>query len=154
LASALSENTFEQSHRIFKCPDLTTFFQKERKSELYPLSLKSVNNEYPHTMVIAPTGAGKTDFLIKRCTGRIFYALPFQASINAMYERIVKACPKDDVRLLHASSKLMVDLSKQIREEKILQSLPGASIKILTPYQLASVALGTKGFESTAIDLM
>ncbi|MDZ7606496.1 MAG: hypothetical protein U5K79_13115 [Cyclobacteriaceae bacterium] len=52
----------------------------------------------------------ENDFLIRRCNGRVFDTLPFQASINAMYERI-KADLQDtdaDVRLLHAASSIKV----------------------------------------------
>ncbi|MDR3611555.1 MAG: CRISPR-associated helicase Cas3' [Ignavibacteriaceae bacterium] len=152
-ASALVEKTTGQKEKIFLDPHLEYFFDPCRMNSLYPLSNIDINDNRPHTLVLAPTGAGKTDFLLKRCRKRVFYVLPFQASINAMYLRIKKACPNDDVRLLHASSKLSVSSSNQIAEEKILQSLPGASIKILTPYQLASIALGTKGYEATALDL-
>ena len=48
---------------------------------------------YKHTLVIAPTGCGKTNFVMKRCTKRIFYILPFQASINAMFLRF-----KNDIK--------------------------------------------------------
>ena len=151
-ASALVESTEEQSANIFLEPNLDFFFFGTRKNELYHLSTIDVQDERPHTLVTAPTGAGKTDFLIKRCKGRIFYTLPFQAAINAMYERIKEACPNDDVRLLHASSKVVLSKS-EVHEEKVLQSLAGASIKVLTPFQIASVVLGTKGYEATAIDL-
>lgn len=153
LASALAQRTSDYSKKIFELPHLDFYFRPERKNPLFSLSMLPVDDIRPHTLVVAPTGAGKTDFLIKRCGKRIFYTLPFQASINAMYRRIAETCPHDDIRLLHASSKI-ITLSSGTIEEKVLQSLPGAAIKILTPYQLASVVLGTHGFESTAIDLM
>ena len=101
LASALEGRLDLFSKKLFIQPDLS--YYHSRKSELYPLSLISVDDERKHTLVTAPTGAGKTDFLIRRCKGRVFYTLPFQASINAMYERI-KGDLKNtdaDVRLLH-----------------------------------------------------
>lgn len=152
-ASALIEQTEEQIKKSFQKPDLSFFFDDKRKSDLYSLSIIKTSDERPHTLVIAPTGAGKTDFLIKRCKGRIFYTLPFQASINAMYKRIKDTCPNDDIRVLHASSKLIIDKINKVYEEKLLQPLSGASIKVLTPYQIASVALGTKGYEAIALDL-
>jgi CRISPR-associated endonuclease/helicase Cas3 len=104
-------------------------------------------------LVTAPTGAGKTDFLIRRCKGRVFYTLPFQASINAMYERI-KSDLKDtnaDIRLLHASSSLKLENGRL--EEKILQRHIGASVKVLTPHQLAALVFATKGYEALIADL-
>ncbi len=76
---------------------------------------------------------------MKRCKGRVFYTLPFQASINAMYERF-KSDLKDtdaEIHLLHAASALKVE-GKQL-EEKILQRHIGASVKVLTPHQTGIV---------------
>lgn len=107
-------------------------------------------NKRPHTLVVAPTGAGKTDFLLKRCKGRIFYTLPFQASINAMWERLKATVSNKDIRLLHATSKIVVGDNI---EEKMLQPLVGSSIKVLTPHQLLSIIFGTTGFESMILDI-
>jgi len=151
LASALESKASDLVNRLFITPD--TKYYHQRKSELYPLSLISTQDGRIHTIVTASTGAGKTDFLIRRCKGRIFYTLPFQASINAMYERI-KNDLKDtnaDIRLLHASSSLKIEKSKVV--EKILQRHIGASIKILTPHQLASLVFATKGYEALIADL-
>lgn len=38
-------------------------------------------------------------------------------------------------------------------EEKILQRQIGASVKVLTPHQIASIAFGVKGYEAMALDL-
>lgn len=84
-ASALSEKTETNLEKLFVKPNLTFY---NRENDLYPLSLISTVDSRLHTIVTAPTGAGKTDFLLRRCKGRVFYTLPFQASINAMYDRI------------------------------------------------------------------
>ena len=151
LASALYKDVENISDRLFIKPDLT--YYHSRKSELYPLSLVSTDDKRKHTLVTAPTGAGKTDFLLRRCQGRVFYTLPFQASINAMYERI-KSDLKDtnaEVRMLHAASSLKI--KKNDIEEKILQRHIGASVKVLTPHQMASLVFGTKGYEAMIADL-
>jgi CRISPR-associated endonuclease/helicase Cas3 len=151
LASAMYRYSDELLKRLYVLPDLS--YYHSRKSELYPLSLLPVNDQRLHTIVTAPTGAGKTDFLIRRCKGRVFYTLPFQASINAMYERI-KEDLKDtsaDVRLLHAASSIKLDNGKV--EEKILQRHIGASVKVLTPHQMASLVFATKGYEAMIADL-
>ncbi|MBK6914070.1 MAG: CRISPR-associated endonuclease Cas3'' [Ignavibacteriales bacterium] len=64
-ASALVECTEEQSANIFLEPNLDFFFNSTRRSELYHLSTIDVQDKRLHTLVTAPTGAGKTDFLIK-----------------------------------------------------------------------------------------
>lgn len=152
-ASALLKSTEQFLKPIFKTPNLS--YYHNRKSELYPLSLKNSNSRKTHTIVTASTGAGKTDFLLRRCTGRVFYTLPFTASINAMFERIKKDTEKDneyiDIRVLHSASKLQE--KRGIRELKLIQSHFGASIKVLTPHQMACIAFGTNGYESVLLDL-
>ena len=99
--------------------------------------------------------SGKTDFLFRRCKGRIFYTLPFQASINAMYKRVAndlkETNPNLDIRVLHSASRIVVK-NKTI-EEKTLQGLIGSTIKILTPHQIASIIFGTRAFEATILDI-
>jgi len=150
LASAMESDLYKVENRLFIKPDLKFY---TRQNELFPLSLITANNERIHTIVTAPTGAGKTDFLLKRCKGRVFYTLPFQASINAMYERIKEDLKNTDceIHLLHASSTLKLE-GKNI-EEKIMQRHIGASIKVLTPHQLASLVFATKGYEALIADL-
>ncbi|MGA7719938.1 MAG: CRISPR-associated helicase Cas3' [Ignavibacteriaceae bacterium] len=151
-ASALDEKIQEHLQYIFQLPDISVF--SKRTNGLYPLSLLPASDNRYHSLVIAPTGAGKTDFLMRRCHERIFYTLPFQASINAMYERFKQQLPhQKNIRLLHASSKLMVQNNNSY-EERVLQDKIGASIKILTPHQLASLICGTRGFEALAVDIM
>jgi CRISPR-associated endonuclease/helicase Cas3 len=151
-ASALDGKVENHLPEIFKAPNLLVF--DNRSNELFPLSLVAANDKRLHTLIVAPTGAGKTDFLMRRCKRRIFYTLPFQASINAMYERFKNQLPdQKEIRLLHASSKLIVKGNNSY-EEKVLQDKVGASIKVLTPHQLASLICGTRGFEALAIDIM
>lgn len=150
-ASALNENTEKHVKSIFHCPDLSSY--GGRSNSLFPLSLISSDDSRPHTLVGAPTGAGKTDFLMRRCKGRVFYTLPFQASINAMYERFRQQLPKEtEIRVLHASSTLVIK-DRTSYEEKVLQDKVGAAVKVLTPHQLASLICGTRGFETIALDI-
>ncbi len=149
LASGIEDFTEETLLRLFVTPDLS--FYRNRAHALYPLSLKSADDPRTHTLVTAPTGAGKTDFLMRRCRGRLFYTLPFQASINAMYERF-KSDLKDtsaQIYPLHAASVLKLE----DKEERVLAHQIGASIKVLTPYQIAVIAFGLKGYEAVALDL-
>lgn len=151
MASSLIEKTECVLPKMFIRPDLS--YYNHRKNDLYPLSMVDEADKRPHTMVTAPTGAGKTDFLLRRCKGRVFYTLPFQASINAMYDRI-KADLSDtpaQVHLLHATSNLKVKEGKT--EERIMQRHIGASVKILTPNQIASIVFGIKGYEAMIVDL-
>lgn len=151
LASAMEDEPIENIlSKLFIVPDLSFY---NRQHPLYPLSNISVSDNRSHTLVTAPTGAGKTDFLLRRCKGRVFYILPFQASINAMYERIRQNLSDTDavVSLLHSTS--ILKLEDGDLEEAILQKHLGASIKILTPHQLTGLVFGIKGYEALKIDL-
>lgn len=150
MASALETYGRIPTEKLFIKPDLEYY---ERQNELYPLSLMRADSAKTHTLVTAPTGAGKTDFLLRRCRGRVFYVLPYQASINAMYERIKHNLANTDaqVHLLHAVSQLKVKDGEV--EESILQNHVGASVKVLTPHQMMSVVFGIKGYEAMAMDL-
>lgn len=149
-ASALEEKSESSLEKLFIKPDLSFY---NRTHHLYPLSFVDTSDERRNTLVTAPTGAGKTDFLLRRCKGRVFYTLPFQASINAMYDRIKGDLKNTDaqVYLLHAASSLKVR-DKGI-EESILQHHLGASVKVLTPHQMASIVFGIKGYEAMLLDL-
>ena len=152
-ASAMIDKTEGKLANLYQVPNLQFF---NRQHHLYPLSLCSTDSERPHTMVVASTGAGKTDFLFRRSRGRVFYTLPFQASINAMYFRLLKDLeetnPNLDIRVLHAASSL-IEKEDGEREDIVLQRHPGSAIKVLTPYQLAGIALGSKGFEAMIVDV-
>lgn len=154
-ASAFNDKTEDQLRFLFQKPDLSYYFEDNRKSNLYPLSLVDTTDTRQHTIVVAPTGAGKTDFLLKRCKNRIFYTLPFQASINAMWQRFKDTIPNKDIRLLHSTSEIVVkrEGGKDYVDEQILQPLAGSTVKVLTPHQLAAIVFGVKGFESVMLDV-
>ena len=159
-ASNYMHETYEEVSALHKVPDLDGYRSNEAPytaSDLYPLSQMSVESPYPHTLVTAPTGAGKTNFLLGRCRNRVFYTLPFQASINAMYKRIRTDLEthfevQADVRRLHATSRIELD-AEDFNEDADLQRHPGASVKVMTPYQMASIVFGTAGYEAMALDL-
>ncbi|WP_036879513.1 CRISPR-associated helicase/endonuclease Cas3 [Xylanibacter oryzae] len=150
MASALNDDIGSAINKLYIKPDLSFY---NRTSDLYPLSSIGIDDARKYTLVTAPTGAGKTDFLLRRCKGRVFYILPFQASINAMYDRIKSDLSETDsqIYLLHAASELKME--DGTLEERIMQRHIGASIKVLTPHQIASVVFGIKGFEAMADDL-
>jgi CRISPR-associated endonuclease/helicase Cas3 len=151
-ASALIVKTNDKLSNAFKTPNLNFF---NRQHILYPLSYMPADSPRKHSIVVACTGAGKTDYLFRRTKGRVFYTLPFQASINAMYKRVANDLEKDnpllDIRVLHASSSVVKRNGKE--EETVLQSLIGSSIKVLTPHQLAAIAFGLSGYEALILDL-
>ncbi|MCB9081596.1 MAG: CRISPR-associated helicase Cas3' [Lewinellaceae bacterium] len=162
--SAYQHNTNNKAKGLFAPPSFQAFHNRANgeKAHLYPLSQIAVEDPRPHTLVTAPTGAGKTDFLVRRCHGRFFYTLPFQASINSMYLRLKEDMPLADIRRLHAASMVALDSkqSKPATEEYLdmdehidLQQHPGATVKVMTPHQLSALVFGTPGHESIALDV-
>lgn len=162
--SGYNFNTEQELQKLFKIPNLTIFEERSKspKAHLYPLSGIDINNPKQHTLVTAPTGAGKTDFLIRRCKNRIFYTLPFQASINAMFLRFRSDLPGADIRRVHAASKVELDERSEVAannqqempvEDVDLQQHPGATIKVMTPHQLSALVFCTPGHEAIALDI-
>jgi len=150
-SSAIQGKVEERIENSFKKPNLS--FYETIRSERYPLSLIEAKSQKTHTILQAPTGSGKTNFLLRRCKGRVFYVLPYQASINAMYNRIKKDIGNNtnDIRLLHSTSRILLKNGRI--EEKFLQDKIGSSVKILTPHQIASIVFGIKGYEAMNLDI-
>lgn len=157
--SAYADEAAERAAELFSDPQAAEVYGPAGQyapSGAYPLSLRDAEaaDPRPHTLVVAPTGAGKTNFLFRRCCGRVFYTLPFQASINAMADRVrVDLGDGVDVRRLHAASGVAGPDDRDGEEDVRLQRLPGAAVKVLTPHQLAAIVFGTAGHEAVALDL-
>lgn len=155
-ASAMVNRTASELANRFHIPDTSVFTPVEHGGKLFPLSDIPVNDNRLHTLLVAPTGAGKTDFLMRRCTGRrIFYTLPFQASINAMWLRFRHKMPDTAIHLQHAASPLTLkqEAPDDFEEEYPLHGLVGSAVKVLTPHQLAAIIFGLPGFEAVMLDL-
>jgi CRISPR-associated endonuclease/helicase Cas3 len=120
-----------------------------------------------NVILSAPTGSGKTEsaFLWLRKhfeqnqTGRIFYILPFTASINAMFERLTNVIDNQKVGMLHG--KLNAYLNNYFESHQYSQNSKKEAInelkqkfkyittpiKVCTPFQLLKHLFGLKGFE-------
>lgn len=115
----------------------------------------------------APTGAGKTETALlwlkrqmeERGQGRVFYVLPFTASINAMYERLNRDFGGEALKVGMIHGKLaqyieykMTEDSSSVddRERKqIIEDFKSlvTPVKVVTPFQLLKHLFGLKGFE-------
>lgn len=143
---------------------------KLRQEDLYPHQ-----SDVPpgNTTLIAPTGSGKTQasLLWAAKTGSIragnpilFYVLPFQASINAMRERLADGLGSTKVTLQHSRAAQAIyrqllnrDYQPAVaalvaRRERSLARLHAKPVRILTPYQLLRAAYQLKGHEALWAD--
>lgn len=111
----------------------------------------------------APTGSGKTLAMLLWAAnnqpenGRLFYTLPYTASINAMYTRLCEMYPKNSVGILHHRNAAflyrMLEDEHSANAGQYAKSLADLAkemyypIKVLTPHQILKVVLRGKGWE-------
>ncbi len=114
----------------------------------------------------APTGSGKTNasLLWAACNqienGRLFYVLPYTASINAMFGTLRTIYGLRNVGLLHHKNvaylyKLQEDSSQDSNKAKILADLAQEMyypIRTCTPHQILRSALRGRGWEQSLIE--
>ncbi len=118
-------------------------------------------------ILIAPTGYGKTEASLlwsdnnqNNVKGkRVFYLLPYTASINAMYNRMKKSFGDNKVALLHGKavyflykefSKSGEDYNTVVEKAKTRYNLSQKIFKpykVLTPFQILKHFFGIGGFE-------
>ena len=121
----------------------------------------------------APTGSGKTEAalhwaLANRIGGeRIFYILPYQASINKMDERLRELFGEENVGILHHRASLQEfarhfdaetdnyeAASEQAKRRMDQTRQFYRPVKIMTPYQLLKLMLGCRYFEIGLSELL
>ena len=123
-------------------------------------------------LLVAPTGSGKTEAALlwaarqSSVTGnlpRLFYTLPYQASMNAMQKRLIDSFPKR-VGLQHGRSLLALyrdlldrDYSSQAaartaRWARNLSRLNYPPVRVFIPYQMLKGMYRLKGYEALLTD--
>ncbi len=120
-----------------------------------------------HLMLSAPTGSGKTEAALRwsnknQCEtlgNRVFYVLPYTASINAMYNRLTELVFDEKIGVLHGKAAYFVyqqfvdkeytqqEAAASVRQEISLTRKICRPYKVLTPFQLLKAFFGIRGFE-------
>jgi CRISPR-associated endonuclease/helicase Cas3 len=125
-------------------------------------------------LLISPTGSGKTEAACYWALGegsqpipRIFYALPYQASMNAMFDRLrdtdtgfgSEAVGLQHGRALQALYARMLDneehkitAAQAARWQKNINTLNARPLKIFSPYQMLKTIFQIRGFEAMLTD--
>ena len=123
-------------------------------------------------LLTAPTGSGKTEAAllwaarqaaISRSLPRLFYTLPYQASMNAMKLRLEQSFP-GFVGLQHGRSLLALyrlllqhdydpeDAARQARWARNLVRLNYPPVRVFSPYQMLKGMYRLKGYEALLAD--
>lgn len=147
-------------------PSLDTVFAFPTYTSIQEKCRKTIGD----TIIISPTGSGKTEAALFWATNnlnqaggnRIFYSLPYTASINAMYRRLIERLNPlydDDgcVSLLHGKasyylSKVYADRS----ESRLLRDVAKkiySPYKVMTPFQSLKHLFSIKGYEMGLLEM-
>jgi CRISPR-associated endonuclease/helicase Cas3 len=127
--------------------------------------------------LVAPTGSAKTESALYWALGdgakpvsRLFYALPYQASMNAMYDRLNdehKGFGEETVGLQHGravqamyarwldgdtSDTWAANAAGKARWERNINTLNARPIKVFSPYQMLKAMFQLRGFEAMLTD--
>lgn len=142
------------------------------KKDLYAHQKLSATTQ-GSAVLIAPTGSGKTESaLLWSCTQvdlvqsapRLFYTLPYQASMNAMFDRLNQKAFPGQVGLEHGRSLLAlyrywldedytpVQAYHAARWATSLARLNYFPVRVLSPYQILKAPYRLKGYEALLTD--
>ncbi len=149
--------------------------------------IQSEQTTAPHAIMTAPTGSGKTEAALLwaanqhaiRPASRLFYTLPYQASMNAMADRLWHKyfqSGNEPLPLTHESNNQVIiqhsrarlkfyqmlmdaeddaDARRATQNAKHLQNLAQLSyfpVQVFSPYQMLKAAYSLKGYETLLLD--
>ena len=164
---------FEEDMPFYKPIGLKDFQPKNEKTGGYfdfrnfQEKLQGVQKD---VILYAPTGSGKTEAALcwiyanQSKNARLFYLLPYTASINAMVIRLQSIFGKEVVTALHSKTldfffeQLEEEESNHIKNADLARSMKALSkelfypVKVATPHQVLKSALMGKGWEMSLFD--
>lgn len=139
-------------------------------ARLYPFQRRMMSLE-GSAFLSAPTGSGKTEASLlwaganQQGGRRIFYVLPYTASINAMSKRLSDYFGEDSVGVLHGKASYFIyrlmcerDYTPEkaaafARDTHGLTKKLYRPLKVLTPFQILKAFFGVKGWESLLAEM-
>ena len=146
------------------------FLEKQKAKTGFYSHQERCSETVGNLILTAPTGSGKTESAMlwaqkqinTHGNGRVFYILPFTASINAMFERLgrdEKGLGNENVGMLHGKLNdylydyfddfqySLVEKKEKISSLKDKFKNAITPVKVATPFQLIKHIYGLKGFE-------
>ncbi len=152
-----------------RIPDLVDFTILNRPLRPFQKEIKRIDGS---AILRAPTGSGKTEAALlwaqnnQKSNGRLFYVLPYTASINAMHKRLSRIFQDRNVGLMHhrATAALYAmmesndDMASLLNKQKIAKTLTDLSreiwfpIRVCTPHQILRYTLRGKGWEAMLVE--
>lgn len=160
----------------YKKIELKDFQPKNKEGHLLPFRAFQERLQKITTDIIlhAPTGAGKTEAALSWVyanqseNARLFYLLPYTASINAMVMRLEKVFGNEKVTALHSKTldffyqqlseedsneaKTSKELEQEARSQKFLSFELFYPVKVATLHQILKTSLKGKGWELAMYD--
>lgn len=171
LGSARKENDIPQYKQL-----TTKDFQPNKEGVYFPFRpfQKRLQGITTDVILHAPTGSGKTEaalywvFANQSENSRVFYLLPYTASINAMVTRLQKHYNEEVVTALHSKTldffydqisgeysndeKDYQKIEQEARNKKSLSKELFYPIKVATLHQILKTSLKGKGWEFSLFD--
>lgn len=174
-ADHLGSARMEDKIPKYKALDIVDF-QPKKDNIVFPFRpfQKILQNIKTDVILHAPTGSGKTEAALswiyanQTKNSRVFYLLPYTASINAMTKRLQKIYNEETVTALHSKTldfffeqlsleysntdKDYQEIEREARNKKSLSKELFYPIKVATLHQVLKTSLKGKGWEFSLYD--